>query len=315
MTKTLLPVLGALAVLAGCSGGDGVGDTSSEASLQKGVDYSDARPSPKALHVEGYTFVVRYLSNYSPKNLTKSEADTLKADGLDVVVVWEDGAQNSLGGYNQGVKDAKEASAQANADGMPAGRPIYFAIDFDAQASEQSTINAYFDGVASVIGRARTGAYGGYYVIERLFNDSKIAFGWQTYAWSYGHWDGRAQLRQVQNDITAAGDSACCDKDVSAHADFGQWWHVSSGGGGGGGGSPAPDACSEGGGYCTETLQCDNGHWIIRQDDPSACTTIVNKQIPCSQGGGYCTATLQCDNDVWVPRSSDPSACTSGPGS
>ncbi len=314
MTKTLLPVLGALAVLAGCSGGDGIGDTSSPASTQTGVDYSDARPSQKSLHAEGYSFVVRYLSNYAPKNLTKSEADSLKADGLDVVVVWEDGAQNTLGGYNQGVKDAKEANAQANADGMPAGRPIYFAIDFDAQSSEQSTINAYFDGVASVIGRDRAGAYAGYYAIQRLFNDGKIAWGWQTYAWSYGNWDSRAQLRQVQNDITAGGDSACCDKDVSAHADFGQWWHVSN--------APPPpppsssaDACSEGAGYCTETLQCDGGHWIIRKDDPSACSTVVNKQIACSQGGGYCTETLQCDGGFWVPRSDDPSACTSGPGS
>lgn len=100
-----------------------------------------------------------------------------------------------------------------------------------------------------------------------------------------------------------------------------EWWGggpgggpCGGGGGGGGGGSTSADSCSEGGGYCTETLQCDNGHWIIRADDPNACTTVVNKSIPCSEGNGYCTATLQCDNGVWVPRSSDPNACTSGPG-
>jgi len=32
--------------------------------------------------------------------------------------------------------------------------------------------------------------------MQRLFDDGKIAYGWQTYAWSYGNWDGRAQLRQ-----------------------------------------------------------------------------------------------------------------------
>ncbi len=309
--KTFQWVVGASVLLLGCSG-DGTGDTSSATTTQKGVDFSDARPSPSGLRAEGYTFAVRYLSNYAPKNLTASEADALHKAGVDVVVVWEDGADNSLGGYNQGVKDAKEAAAQAAADGMPAGRPIYFAIDFDAQASQQAAINSYFDGVASVIGRGRTGAYGGYYPIERLFTDGKIAFGWQTYAWSYGNWESRAQLRQVQNDITAAGDSACCDKDVSAAGDFGQWWNVK--------GNPPPpptttaDSCNEGGGYCTETLQCDGGHWIIRQDDPAACTTVVNRQIPCSVGGGYCTATLQCDNGYWVPRQADPSACTSGPG-
>ncbi len=81
----------------------------------------------------------------------------------------------------------------------------------------------------------------------------------------------------------------------------------------GGGGSSA-DACGEGDGFCTETLQCDKGHWIIRSDDPMACTTIKNVEESCNVGGGYCTATLQCDGGHWVPRSDDPAACTSGPG-
>jgi hypothetical protein len=87
---------------------------------------------------------------------------------------------------------------------------------------------------------------------------------------------------------------------------------------GGGGGhtnsGPAADACNKGDGFCTETLQCDGGHWIVRQDDPAACTTMENVDEPCSVGGGYCTETLQCDGDHWVPRSDDPAACTSGPG-
>jgi uncharacterized membrane protein YgcG len=90
----------------------------------------------------------------------------------------------------------------------------------------------------------------------------------------------------------------------------------SSGGGGSssGGGGSSPDACNKGQGFCTETLQCDNGHWIVRQDDPNACTTVENVEEPCSVGGGYCTATLQCENGHWVPRVDDPAACTSGPG-
>ncbi len=86
------------------------------------------------------------------------------------------------------------------------------------------------------------------------------------------------------------------------------------GGGSSGGGSPAADACSAAHGFCTETLQCLNGHWIIRQDDPNACNGYHNVQEVCHVGNGYCTETLQCDNDRWVPRTSDPYACTSGPG-
>jgi uncharacterized membrane protein YgcG len=80
-----------------------------------------------------------------------------------------------------------------------------------------------------------------------------------------------------------------------------------------GGSSAAADACTEGEGFCTETLQCDHGHWIIRSDDPNACSTVKNVEESCKEGDGYCTATLQCDGGHWVPRSSDPDACTSGP--
>jgi hypothetical protein len=90
----------------------------------------------------------------------------------------------------------------------------------------------------------------------------------------------------------------------------------SSGGSGSssGGGGSSPDACSEGNGFCTATLQCDNGTWTVRQDDPNACTTVQDVDEPCSVGGGYCTQTLQCDNGKWVPRQDDSAACTSGPG-
>jgi len=89
---------------------------------------------------------------------------------------------------------------------------------------------------------------------------------------------------------------------------------VSGGGSSGGGTSSSPDSCDKGNGYCTDTLQCDSGHWIVRQDDPTACSTVENVQIACNQAGGYCTDTLQCDGGHWVPRQDDPNACTSGPG-
>ncbi|GAB3943046.1 hypothetical protein GCM10027614_31110 [Micromonospora vulcania] len=119
------------------------------------------------------------------------------------------------------MENATKAQSQALACGMPAGKPIYFSVDFDASASQQTVINAYFDGVASVLGRARVGAYGGYYVIKRLFDAGKIRWGWQTYAWSSGQWDSRAQLRQVKNGVTIGG--ADCDLDEAWAIDFGQW--------------------------------------------------------------------------------------------
>lgn len=232
MTNRIVVKLAALAsllVAAACgpttSGSEETASSSDEALVTAtGVDYSWARPSPSGLKSGGYTFAARYLSyDTTGKNLSKGEANALWAAGVDVVANWENSSTAALNGYSQGVSDAKAAESQANSDGIPAGRPIYFSVDFDATPGEQTAINAYFDGVISVIGLARTGAYAGFYVVQRLFNAGKIKWGWQTYAWSGGQWDSRAQVRQVQNGITAAGDGNCCDKDEAVATDFGQW--------------------------------------------------------------------------------------------
>ena len=222
-----LSLLAALSPVAGCVA-DTSGDPAAVDTLTDplngpgyGVDYAWARPSLSTLKAQGYRFVVRYMSyDTSGKNLSAAEAKAIKAAGLDVVSNWEWGAQDALQGYNLGVQHAHAAESQAHADGAPAGRPIYFSIDFDAQPSQQGAINAYYDGVASVIGRGRTGAYGGYGVIKRLFDAGKITWGWQTYAWSYGQWEPRAHLRQIQNGIGPGGGE---DKDQAMAADFGQW--------------------------------------------------------------------------------------------
>jgi hypothetical protein len=217
-------VAAALPLIVGCSGGasdgESVGEQGDALNPVYGVDYSWARPSPSSLKAQGFAFAARYLSwNTSGKNISAGEAHSLEQAGLDVVLVWEDGASDALDGYAKGVQEAQAAEAQAVAAGMPAGRPIYFACDFDAQPSQEGAIEAYFDGVASVIGRGRTGVYGGYGLVDRLFNAGKVTWAWQTYAWSNGNWDARAQLRQIENGI----EGGSCDKDEAVAADFGQW--------------------------------------------------------------------------------------------
>jgi hypothetical protein len=210
---------------AGCVVGHEDAHTSIGADLaaERGLDYAWSRPSsPAALKAAGYSFVARYLSyDTSGKNLTAGEARDLFAAGIDVVSNWEWGAQDALNGYQTGVDEAQKALQLANDCGMPADRPIYFSVDFDASPDQQAAIDSYFDGVASVLGVDRTGAYAGYYVVQRLFDHGKIKWGWQTYAWSGGQWDPRAQLRQIQNGVTVAG--ADSDIDTSVANDFGQW--------------------------------------------------------------------------------------------
>lgn len=173
--------------------------------------------------VDGHpiAFVCRYLSGFS-KDLTPSEAHNLSSAGISIVVVWETTATRAEGGHAAGVRDATMADAEARRCGMPASRPIYFAVDEDTTVGPH--ITAYFEGVASVLGRARTGAYGGYKVISALFDAHLIAWGWQTYAWSGGQWDTKhpgTVIEQYSNNRTLAG--ASVDYDRATATDYGQW--------------------------------------------------------------------------------------------
>ncbi|WP_067458214.1 DUF1906 domain-containing protein [Actinomadura macra] len=187
-----------------------------------GVDYAWGRPGVAALKRAGAKFVCRYLSHDTTgKNLTRDEANELSAAGLWLVVVWESTASRALDGREAGEDDARAAAGQAESLGMPDDRPIYFAVDFDATSEQQRAINAYLDGAASVIGRERVGLYAGHGPIKRAFDAGKITYGWQTYAWSGGDWDSRAQLQQYSNDHDINGVST--DYDRALKSDYGQW--------------------------------------------------------------------------------------------
>lgn len=187
-----------------------------------GIDYAWGRPGVKALQAAGVKFVVRYLSHDTTgKNLTAAEAGQLSAAGIWLAVIWESTSNRALAGRPAGEADATEAAKQAKSCGMPAGRPIYFAVDFDATASQQDEIHAYLDGAASVLGVGRVGLYAGYGPIKRAFDAKKITFGWQTYAWSNSKWDPRAQLQQYSNGHPVGGVDS--DYDRAMTSDYGQW--------------------------------------------------------------------------------------------
>lgn len=192
-----------------------------------GVDYAWGRPGVTALRAAGVEFVCRYLSHDTTgKNLDPGEATSLSNAGIWLVVVWETTFDRALGGYADGVADAKAAASQAAACGMPGDRPIYFAVDFDAAPGDQAAINAYLDGADSVLGsdsagRKRTGIYGGYGPVKRALDGNHAGWGWQTYAWSGGQWDPRAQLQQYSNDHTING--VGLDYDRPTKTDYGQW--------------------------------------------------------------------------------------------
>ena len=185
---------------------------------QLGLD-STAEVPVSAHRSIGSSFAMRYLSHSSQKVLTQREVENYRANGIGVVVVFEDGAGNSLQGHDQGRSDAEFALAQANALGMPSRRPIFFAVDFDTGGSPEKT-DAYFDGVAAVLGHQNSGPYGGYEVVRHQL-DRGFAWACQTYAWSGCEVDDRAQLYEFSNSHYVGGVGVAYSH--AFYPDFGQW--------------------------------------------------------------------------------------------
>lgn len=174
-----------------------------------GMDYSFARPGAKNIYDAGFRHVGRYLwkANYDDgrtnKGLGKAEYDALIAAGLKVWLIYEEDGRELLGGFDAGVRVAQAAEAYRKSLGL-GELPIYFNVDFDVNGKDvpanamDSILNA-LSGIASVIGLNRTGLYAGYDPIKAAFDAKKITWGFQTYAWSGGKWDSRAQLQQWSN--------------------------------------------------------------------------------------------------------------------
>lgn len=171
------------------------------------ADYSFSRPNLAELKAAGVKYVMRYLSPIeSSKNVTRPEIDSIHENGMGVGFVFEWYAGRAKEGRAAGETDGHTAANLAAQLGIPANVPIFAAIDYDAPESDQEALNEYIDGFASILGGERgEAAYGGYWIIKRLFDAGKIKFGWQTYAWSGGNWDERAQLRQTLNGQSVAG--------------------------------------------------------------------------------------------------------------
>lgn len=212
--------------------------------LAQGVDYSGGLPGGAALAANNVAFACRYVFNGSPglpyKLLTLAEANDLWANGVDIVSNYESTGTDATNGYAQGVADANDAQANHAAAGGPANAPIYFSLDWDESNAQDPAVIQYFQGVASVIGLERTGAYGSYWILTRLFAAGVISWGWQAEAWSsdpagIGSLDldgdyvcAQAQLLQRNNAGYLNVGGVECDIDVALAANYGQWHYAGS---------------------------------------------------------------------------------------
>lgn len=177
----------------------------------EGLDYAWGRPRPSVMAAQGIRFAVRYLSyNTNGKNITRKEAEALWAAGIALVLVWETTATAPLGGAAAGRKHATDAIEQARRLGAPTDVVIYFAVDFDPTVAQLSTVNAYFDGVTSVIPFKRVGVYGGLRTVTAARAQGWATYLWQTYAWSGGKWLPGVHAQQYRNGVRV--DGADCDR-------------------------------------------------------------------------------------------------------
>jgi hypothetical protein len=188
-----------------------------------GVD-SAAFVSIATLHKQGASFIYCYLAPYPAdawKIRTLQQVHDYYAAGFDIVWGWEsDGTPGN--GHRTGI-DAARTSLQLLADRAGhcdmcakkiANAPVSFNFG-DSASPDRALLKAAHEGAASTIGMSRSGGYGGIDTIAYLLDEGAIHFAMQTYAWSSGHRDSRAQLYQRKN-------TPSLDFDVAYAVDFGQ---------------------------------------------------------------------------------------------
>ena len=94
--------------------------------VARGIDWAWYTPN---FDDPSWEFGGRYFAPNNSKALTPAEAQRFTKAGKSIIGVFETTGTDFTGGRARGQADARAALAEAEACGMPAGRPIYFAID------------------------------------------------------------------------------------------------------------------------------------------------------------------------------------------
>jgi hypothetical protein len=178
--------------------------------MGKGLDAAtNCGPQAACIKAAGFTFVARYYPKGLSKSLTLSEAKQLSGAELFIVSVFETNPTSSAyfaGGNAKGVQDGQSALATAQACGQPHGTAIYFTVDFDAGSGDVAAIEAYFDGVRSVLnGVHLVGVYGSGLICSHIKGSGRAHFSWL--AMSTG-WAGSAGYTDFDIKQTV-GESVC----------------------------------------------------------------------------------------------------------
>lgn len=140
----------------------------------------------------GYSFVARYYSlSANSKRTSAAELKAIGNAGLKRVVVYQN-IHRSYDKFSESTaqKDASDAISQAKSCGQTSGA-IYFAVDYDASASEiDANITAHFQKLRSMVTAAgySVGVYGSSLVCKKLKDANLVDYTWLSMStgWGYG---------------------------------------------------------------------------------------------------------------------------------
>ncbi|ASA24611.1 DUF1906 domain-containing protein [Paenibacillus donghaensis] len=176
----------------------------------------------------GLTFVGRY---YKPSvagsyedRLQKPEAQTISNAGMSIFSIYQYDARSTASFTSaQAHTDGATAVNQAVAAGQPTGTAIYFAVDYDATASDLSNIIVpYFKIVKTYLDSYgyQLGVYGGYRTTITVGAAIPSIYRFQTDSWSNGQADPSRRLYQYTHNTAIC--SSTMDK-VESIGSFGGW--------------------------------------------------------------------------------------------
>lgn len=148
----------------------------------EGIDFAWWRP----VSVKPWSYVVRYICKLpNGKAVTRAEIDRYHAEGVAVLLVWEQSADDWARGKALGLDHGRRAVAFAMALGYPLGAPILFAFDTNAVPGDSRALQYGSAAADAVQGAGFTfGPYGDLDVIKVLAHRSSLNWLAGATSWS-----------------------------------------------------------------------------------------------------------------------------------
>lgn len=174
------------------------------------ADFSFDKPDGRTLKRLGFIGVVGYVSGERGKDWSKAQVDGYRAAGLGTGFVAEGTGREALSTAAL-VAETKRGDSIMNAYGVPKTVPLFTAVDFQPSGAQIREI-AHTVWAARMSVVRPLGVYGNYDLLRYLFDNHIVQWGWQTYAWSGGRLDPRAQYYQYSNGHRVAGGTVDYDR-------------------------------------------------------------------------------------------------------